>query len=147
MDKTWKVVLVFIGIFAAGLVVGGLVTLRVVKSLAPPRMGSPEQFGPQLIKRFTTKLELTPDQQEKIKPIITQGAEELRQMRRTAWINSQAVIDRMEAEIAAQLTADQKVKFDQMLAEQRERMKRFLEERNRRLKDSRPTGDDAPPPH
>ena len=113
MDKTWTVVLVFIGIFAAGLVVGGLVTLRVVKYFAPPRLGSPEQFGPQLIKRFTTKLELTPDQQEKIKPIITQGAEELRQMRRTAWINSQAVIDRMEAEGPVYLvTSTQKAQAD-----------------------------------
>ncbi len=147
MDKTWKVVLVFIGIFAAGLVVGGLVTLRVVKYFAPPRLGSPEQFGPQLIKRFTTKLELTPEQQEKIKPVIAQGAEELRQIRRTTWLSSQAVIDRMESEIAAQLTPEQKIKFEQMLAEQRDRLKRFMEERARRMKDGRPPGEGPPPAH
>jgi hypothetical protein len=147
MDKTWKVVLVFIGIFAAGLVVGGLVTLRVVKYLAAPRLGSPEQYGPQLIKGFAKKLDLTPEQQEKIKPLITRGAEELRQLRRTAWTTSQAVIERMEGEIAAQLTPDQKVKFDQMLAEQRERLKHFLEDRARRWKDSHPSGGQPPPPY
>ena len=144
MDKPWKVVLAFIGIFAAGLLVGGLVTLRVVKNLAPARMGSPEQFGPQLMKRYTAKLELTPEQQDKINPLIMRAGEELRQMRRATWTNSQAVIDRVEAEISAQLTPEQKTKFEQMHLEQRDRMKRFLEERARRLKDGR--GPDAGPP-
>jgi uncharacterized membrane protein len=143
MDKTWKVVLAFIGIFVAGLVVGGLVTLRVVKGAAGARIGSPEQFGPQLLKRYTAKLELTPDQQEKIKPLIARAAEELRQMRRATWSNSQLVIERVEGEIAAQLSPEQKTKFDQMLAEQRERIKRFIGERARRQKDNR--GPDAGP--
>ena len=146
MDKTWKVIVAFVGIFAAGLVVGGLVTLRVVKSLDPARLGSPEQFGPQMLKRFADKLELTPDQEEKIKPLISRAAEELHQMRRTSWVNSQAVIDRLDSDISAELTPAQKTKFEQLRAEQRERIRRFTEERNRRMKDNRRLGDRPPPP-
>jgi Spy/CpxP family protein refolding chaperone len=139
MGKTWKVVLAFVGIFVAGLIVGGLLTLGTMRYLAMAN----QQFGPQLIKHITEKLDLTAEQKEKITPIIAQGAEELRLMRRTAWTNTQAVIERMDGEIAAQLTPEQKAKFDQMLADQRERVKRFLEERTRR----RPGGPDAPAPH
>jgi len=147
MDKTWKVILAFIGIFVAGLVVGGLVTLRVVKALTPPRLASPEQFGPQLMKRFTDDLALTPAQQEQIKPLIARAAEELHQMRRTTMQNSQAIIDRTESDIAAVLTPEQRAKFEQMRAEQRDRIRRFFEERNRRQKDQRrPAAPPAPPP-
>lgn len=146
MDKTWKVILAFAGIFVAGLLVGGLVTLRVVKSLAPPRLGSPEQFSPLLMKRISSKLELTPEQQEKIRPLIARAADELHQMRRTVWTNSQAVMERVDGEIAAVLTPPQKLKFDQMREEQRERVRRFTEERNRRLRDSHRSGEHPPPP-
>lgn len=136
MDKTWKVVLAFIGIFAAGAIAGGLVTLRMLNNFGPPRFGSPEQFGPQLMKRFTSKLELTAEQQGKIRPLITQAGEELHQMRRTTWTNSQAVVERVEGEINSLLTPEQKVKFEEIRAEQKERIKRFTEERARRLRES-----------
>lgn len=146
MQKTWKVVLAFAGIFVAGLVVGGLITLRFFANNPPPRMGSPEQFGPTLMRRFTSKLDLTEQQQEKIRPLIAKAGEELHQIRRTTWASSKAIIDRVEAEIAAELTPEQKTKFDQMLAEQRDRMKRITEERQRRQRDGRRPEDGPPPP-
>ena len=142
MNKPWKVVLAFTGIFLAGMVVGGLVALRVVKHNAQQRLPTPDQFGPQLMRRFATQLDLTPEQKEKIKPIVMHGAEELRQLRRGTEGTSRAVIERMQGEIAAVLTPEQKAKFDDLLSQQRERMKRFGEERVRRFRDR----DNPPPP-
>lgn len=146
MDKTWKVLLAFLGIFVAGLVVGGLGTLRALRHFRPPALGSPEQFGPQLLRRYAARLDLTPAQQEKIQPLVATAAEELRQLRRTTLLGSRAIIDRLQGEIAAQLTPEQKVRFDRLLVEQRERMKGFAGERGRRPRDSRPPAVLPPPP-
>ena len=143
MNKPWKVVLAFAGIFLAGIVVGGLVTLRVVKHYAQQRLPAPDQFGPQLMRRFATQLDLTPEQKEKIKPIVMQGADELRQLRRSTEGTTRAVIERMQGEIAAVLTPEQKTKFDDLISQQRERMKRFGEERLRRFRDK---DNPLPPP-
>ena len=48
MDKPWKVILAFTGIFVAGILVGGLVTLRWGKNVSQ-RQPMGEQFGPQLM--------------------------------------------------------------------------------------------------
>jgi Spy/CpxP family protein refolding chaperone len=137
MDKPWKVILAFTGIFLAGILVGGLVTLRVVKNVAH-RLPMSDQFGPQLMRRLVTQLELSPDQEEKMKPIVNQAAEELRQLRHTTQRTTESVIVRMQGEIAALLTPAQKTKLDDLVAQQRDRLKRFGEERARRLKDGPP---------
>jgi Spy/CpxP family protein refolding chaperone len=130
MNKPWKVILAFTGIFLAGVLVGGLVTLRVGRHFAQ-RLPMAEGFGPQLLGRLVTQLELTPEQQAKIKPIVDQAAEELHELRRTTQRSSAAVIVRMQGDISAQLTPAQKTKFDELVAQQRDRFKRFMEERGR----------------
>jgi Spy/CpxP family protein refolding chaperone len=134
MDKPWKVILAFTGIFLAGILVGGLVTLRWGKNMAQ-RLPMSEQYGPQLMRRLVTQLDLTPEQQAKIKPIVDQAAQELRQLRRTTQRTSASVIERMQGEIAAQLTPEQKVKYDEQVSKQRERMRHFMEERARRQRE------------
>lgn len=140
MDKPWKVILAFTGIFLAGILVGGLVTLRWGKNFAQ-RLPMSEQYGPQLMRRLVTQLDLTPEQQAKVKPIVDQAAEELHQLRRTTQRTSAAVLVRMQGDIAALLTPAQKIKFDEQVTQQRERwerLKRFGEERGRRLRENPP---------
>jgi Spy/CpxP family protein refolding chaperone len=143
MDKPWKVILAFIGIFLAGALVGGLVTLRWGKNFAQ-RQPSGEQYGPQLMKRLVTELELTPEQQAKINPIVTSASEELRELRRTTQRTSAAVLARMQGDIAAVLTPEQRAKFDTQVSRQRERIRHFMEERARRMKGRE--GQPPPPP-
>jgi len=149
MDKPWKVILAFTGIFLAGILVGGLVTLRWGKNFGS-RLPMGEQYGPQLMKRLVNQLDLTPEQQAKVKPIVDQATDELRQLRRSAQRTTTAVIERMQGEISAVLTPEQKAKFDAQIAQQRERMKRFMEERARRQKEREERGEkedrDGPPP-
>jgi Spy/CpxP family protein refolding chaperone len=132
-------------IFLAGILVGGLVTLRVGRNFAQ-RLPMSEQFGPQLLRRLVTQLDLTPEQQEKMKPIVSQAAEELRELRRSTQRTSAAVVVRMQGDIAALLTPAQKVKFDELVAQQRDRFKRFMDERGRRRGEHPPGMGDRPPP-
>ncbi len=143
MDKPWKVVTAFVGVFVAGLLVGGLVTLRVVKAQAPQRMAATDQYGPFLMKRLVNRLELTPEQQTKIKPLVDRAAGELHQVRRKAWTDSQAILERIDKEITAELTPAQRATFEKLQNEQRERIRRFRE--GRRNNADRP-GEGAPPP-
>ena len=140
MDKPWKVILAFTGIYVAGLLVGGLVTLRWGKNFTQ-RQPMGEQFGPQLMQRLVTQLDLTPAQQEKVKPIIDSAAEELKQLRRTTQRASAAVLVRMQVDIGAVLTPEQRAKFDTQVGQTRERIRHFMEERARRQKERQ-----APPP-
>jgi Spy/CpxP family protein refolding chaperone len=133
MDKPWKVILAFTGIFVAGILIGGLVTLRWGKNFTQ-RQPMGEQFGPQLMSRLVTQLELTPAQQEKVKPIIDAAAEELKQLRRTTQRTSAAVLVRMQGDIGAVLTPEQRAKFDTQVGQARERIRHFMEERARRMK-------------
>jgi Spy/CpxP family protein refolding chaperone len=137
MNKPWKVILAFTGIFLAGILVGGLVTLRWGKNVLQ-RQPMGEQYGPQLMKRLVTELELTPEQQAKLNPIVTAASEELRDLRRSTQRTSAAVLVRMQGEIAALLTPQQKAKFDELAAKQKERFRHFMEERARRMKDRPP---------
>jgi Spy/CpxP family protein refolding chaperone len=137
MDKPWKVILAFTGIFLAGVLVGGLVTLRVVRNVTH-RLPMSDQFGPQLMRRLATQLELSPEQEEKLRPIVGRAAEELRQLRHTTQRTTESVILRMQGEISALLTPAQKAKLDTLVDQQRERLKRFREERARRFKDEPP---------
>jgi Spy/CpxP family protein refolding chaperone len=145
MNQPWKVILAFTGVFLAGVLVGGLVTLRVGRHIAQ-RLPMAEGFGPQLLGRLVTQLELTPEQQAKIKPIVDQAAEELHELRRTTQHSSAAVLVRMQSDISAVLTPAQKAKFDELSTQQRDRFKRFMDERGRRRGEHPPGMGDRPPP-
>ena len=145
MNKPWKVILAFTGIFVAGLLVGGLVTLRWGRNIVQ-RMPMGERFAPQLMERLAKDLDLTPDQQARLKPIIDRENEELRQLRRTAQRTTAAVLVRLESEIAAVLTPEQKAKFDEQVKARREKMRHFMEERSHRLKGFGDRDMPMPPP-
>jgi Spy/CpxP family protein refolding chaperone len=150
-DKPWKLVLLLVGIFAAGAVAGSFVTMRVGRNLIQRKMGvGPEQWGPQRLKMMTERLELTPEQQEKLSPIIQHDMQELARIRRNSFAETRRIVEQMNREIAAVLTPEQKVKFDEMNRELRERMQRFMRERRpgggpRPWPDA-PPGDRLPPP-
>jgi len=137
MDKPWKVILAFTGIFLAGILVGSLVTLRWGVNRVHHLPGG-DQMGREMMQRLTSQLDLTAEQQDKIRPIVDRTADELRELRRTAQRASAAALVRMHNEVAPLLTPAQKIKLDELDAKQRERwdrLKRFGEERERRMKD------------
>lgn len=168
MEKGWRVILAFVGIFAAGALTGGLLTLRVVQSrpatpaeaplpalvvpqnppatvsaaavpppVAPPPLQAPEQLGPQLFRRLTNQLGLTPAQRAKIRPIELRASEELNRLRRESMHSTQVLIDKNEDEIRALLTPEQLAKFEEGVARAREKIQKYVADQQRRQREQR----------
>ncbi len=111
MDKPWKVIFAFVGVFIAGAVFGGFFTLRTAvkrenreveaSRLAPhvlaPSVPAPvnaaptlpgPNAGPQrgmisvaLMRRFAQRLNLSGEQREKIRPILGRWGEDFQHLR------------------------------------------------------------------
>jgi len=148
MDKPWRLVLLLVGIFAAGVVTGGFVALRFGRQLLPRTHVGAEQWGPNRMKLLTERLSLTPEQQAKLEPIVKRDAEELGKIRTASLTEMRKVFDQMDRDIAAALTPEQREKYDQMSKELRERMPRLMRERGGGPHGPRdhPPGDAPPPP-
>lgn len=145
MDKPWKVVLAFSGVFLAGVLAGGAITMRLEHR---PRFGGrlppPPEFLPKMMARLTDRLELTGEQTAKIRPIIAQAQTDFQQLRRQHVKDVAQVMERMHNDVAALLTPEQKVKLDQMRQEFRARAERMR--REFRGANPPPPDDGAPPP-
>lgn len=144
MNKNWKIIVAFLVVFVFGGVIGAVCALRVAPSPASPRPASrPEQFDAQLMRRWTNgnQLGLTPEQRQRIRPIVFEAAESLRRLRRDTLHSEQLTIEHMQDEIAALLTPEQRQKFEAMIELQRARMQKFIQEQQQRK--LRPA---APPP-
>lgn len=145
MNKPWQVILVLAGIFAAGGVAGGFVTLRFCKDRIVNRP-VPEEWAPKHLKRLKDRLELTPEQQEQIRPIVKRNMERLNRIRSSSWEETKTVVSGMQQEISAKLTPEQRAKFEQMNRELREmREAREKAEKARRANAGRPEDDPRPP--
>ena len=138
MAKTWQVVLATIAIFVAGLVTGGATALGVVKwaarhprinpagmAFAAPGAGKVQQFGPQLMRSFANQLDLTDEQRSRIGPIVKATAAQLSHERREVQLTSALAIEKMQDEIADILTPEQRIKFELLIARQREKLQQL----------------------
>ncbi len=151
--QPWKLVLLLVGIFAAGCVAGGFVTMRYVHSKIRER-GAPEQWGPARLKMLADRLALTPEQIDRLKPIVRRDVEDLNRLRQQSFQETRRILERMERDIAAVLTPEQKRKFEDLNKEMRDRARRMFEmrrgERREGGRDGRPPGgpggEDGPPP-
>ena len=130
--KPWKLILLLAGIFIAGGVTGAFVMLRVGREMLM-RRAQPEQWAPQQLKRLAERLDLKPEQVELLRPIVRRDMEELGRLRQSSLRETRGIFERMERDISQQLTPEQRVKFDQLNKETRERARRFMLERPNRL--------------
>lgn len=140
---SWKVALTFTGVFLAGAIAGGIVSVRVVKAMASKR--GAEGFVAAQMQRFADNLDLTTEQRTKIKPILDAAGDDFRRLRS----ETVQIFQRMEADIAKELTPEQKAKLDEMQQKQRERRKKMIEQREQRERErakARAEGMNPPPP-
>jgi Spy/CpxP family protein refolding chaperone len=158
MEKTWQVVLAFVGIFMAGTFTGGLLALRIARQLAPPRppinQGVVERFAPDQMRNFAQQLDLTKEQRENIRPIVQRSGEALHRLRQDTQRETTEILERMHDRVATELTPEQLVKFDQLRAQQKQRWQQGIQDRKNHPglpPDGRPKADgdqhpDAVPP-
>jgi Spy/CpxP family protein refolding chaperone len=144
MNRPWKLVLLLSGIFLAGGVTGSLLTFHFGRQWLNQRP-PPEQWAPVHLQKLSRRLELTPAQVEQLRPIIRRHMEELGRVRSESLGASRGLVERMQREIAEQLTPEQREKFDDYNRQMRERMRKFMQKKagEQRGRGERP---DAPPP-
>jgi uncharacterized membrane protein len=147
MTQSWKLILVLVGIFAAGVVTGAFVTLRVGREMMV-RRPMPAQWAPQRLKLLAERLDLKPEQLEQIRPIMHRNMEELNRLRAYSMAETRSIFERIEREVAEKLTPEQRAKFEQMNREEREKREkreaRDKAERARRANGDRPNDGSRP---
>jgi hypothetical protein len=137
MEKPWKVVLAFIGVFIAGAVFGGVFTLRTAgkrivdrpgksapaaDAVAQPKQSPPQSgIAPALMRQFTQNIKLTNAQKEKVRPLVNRAAEDLQRLRRENLENTVRVMERMYTDVAAWLTVEQRGQLDAMRTKMQEK--------------------------
>ncbi|OAI42811.1 hypothetical protein AYO41_03575 [Verrucomicrobia bacterium SCGC AG-212-E04] len=119
----WLTAAALVVIFVLGAVTGWLVGL----SFRHPRFRPPrhEDMVAQMRGRLTRELALTPQQLEKIDPVVTQTAQDLDRIRRESDERVVKVLEEMHAKLAGTLTPEQVTK----LAAMNERRRAMMKER------------------
>ncbi|MBC7366957.1 MAG: hypothetical protein H7343_09135 [Undibacterium sp.] len=152
MNKTWKVVLAFTAVFMAGSIFGGLLAMRVGPRAAQKKGGPPPVAGQMMLRHFADRLELTPEQKEKIRPMVERADEEVRHLRQSSLKETGVVLRRLQQEISGELTEEQRKKLEKLQERQRELMREDRPERpagqkfRERMGGKRESGSPVPPP-
>ena len=142
MNKTWKVVLAFTAVFLAGAIFGGLLFMR-----AGPRWAQ-RRGAPAVLRHMADRLELTNEQKEKIRPLVDEAEDQIRQLRQISIKETGLILRRLQQTLAVELTPEQRKKLEKMQERQRELMR---EERPglpppRERKGGKREGTTPPPP-
>lgn len=109
----WKLVLVFLIVFVAG----GMTGAFFYSSYARQVMFAPLPRGmvaERIRERMRRELKLTPEQLEKISPIIDKTAAQLEQIRRETGQRIREVVTDAHHELAPSLTEEQRAKLNQL---------------------------------
>lgn len=142
MNKPWKVVLAFVGVFVAGAVIGGVLTLRFAREYAREHR-SMDHFEPMLMRRYAERLGLTDEQRGRVREIIRATEKELRRIRSEG---AKAAVDegeKLNATIEQILTPEQRGRLEELKAEMRARWNQ--DRRHRAIRGERPSGERPPP--
>jgi hypothetical protein len=138
MEKPWKVIAAFVGVFIAGSVFGGFFALRIGRQvIAQQRVAAvnPVPFtpppGPQLLRRFAERLELSNEQRDKLRPVVDRAEDEIGRIRQTSLERTEAILRRMQQEFRAELNPEQIRALDRLQRIQNENLRREREERQR----------------
>jgi len=142
MSKPWQVWLVLTAIFVAGGVCGGLVGYRIdrrgLHHQPPPRDWVVRRIG-----RIDREIGLTPEQRQRIQPIVERNIDELTQAWRQSMVGSREIVEKMEREIGAELTPEQRARLEKFVQERHDRFKKMMQEQALRGGREPPPG---PPP-
>lgn len=124
--RHWKVILSMVAIFAVGVVTGGLLIIKIGRQIS--YRNSPEGWVPLAFSDYKHRLKLTPEQVQKIKPIMDQAGQDIRAARNSSTQEFMQIIRRANDDITPILTPEQQKIFDEMKAQARERWKARIQQ-------------------
>lgn len=129
----WKLAFAFLLVFVAGGMTGAFFGFHHIRHhviLGPPKSG---EVGDRMREHFRRSLDLTPEQESKVAPIIEATSRKLEAIRLETAERVRLVMEESKKEVAPLLTPDQQKKLDRLEAEHRKMMSHH--------------GFDPPPPH
>ena len=118
--RHWKVILALLGLFLLGAATGTVITLKVVKRYIEART-NPERMSQTMLQEYHRRLHLTPEQVERIQPILQRTGREMWELRTEMAGRTFQVIRLSHDEIAAELQPEQREEFARVNQEMRER--------------------------
>ena len=121
----WKVVLLVVATFVVGAVVGAFFVMGSAKD-EMRRNRDPRRFFSNTPDRWVTEMKLTPDQGQKIRPMLRQIDDELTNLRATDLRETEGILSRGEDRIKGILKPDQQEKLRQTFELRRQRVRDWL---------------------
>ncbi len=115
----WKLGMYVLAIFLAGGGTGAFVTWRMCQGRAVFPL-TPAEIGARLRARFQARLDLTPDQVQKINPMIDQAMRQVEIIRSETASHVFANVSNLHEQVLLVLTPEQKAKFEQLERERRQ---------------------------
>jgi len=121
----WKVVLLVLATFVVGAVTGAFFVMGSAKD-EMLRNGDPRRFFSNTPERWVSEMKLTPDQQQKIRPILRQIDDELTNLRAMDLHETNGILSRGEDRIDAIVTPEQRPRLHQTFERRRQRVREWL---------------------
>lgn len=120
--KHWKIVLSLTSIFVAGAITGGVVTFQVVRSVVRART-NPDQWSARVLRDYRDRLELTKEQQERIRPLLMEAGREMKQTRAEFMQTHAGLMRKINAALLRELSPEQRKVFEEIREEQKHRFR------------------------
>jgi Spy/CpxP family protein refolding chaperone len=115
----WKLGVYVLAIFLAGGGSGAFIGWQVCRR-TPVAPRPPAEIGARLRARFQSQLALTPDQAQKIDPMIDQAMRRVEAIRQETAGQVFANVSNLHEQVLMVLTPEQKVKFEELERERRD---------------------------
>jgi hypothetical protein len=121
----WKVAFLVLASFVAGAVTGAFLIMGSAKD-EMRRQRDPLRWFSNTPDRWRTEMKLTPDQDQKIRPILQQIDDELANRRASNLRETEGILSRGEDRLSRILTADQLPRLHQTFEQRRQRLRDWM---------------------
>ncbi len=87
--------------------------------------------APQLLRHYADRLSLTPEQKDRITPLIRRAIEDYRRVQQTTFRETGIILQRLQEDLAKELTPEQRDKLEEMQRKQLERQREVIQKLER----------------
>ncbi|MCE0524049.1 MAG: hypothetical protein LV480_14170 [Methylacidiphilales bacterium] len=127
---TRKIVAEFVGVFLIGALAGALVTCSLTDTQLSTFMSraanKPDSIAARLNKKYADEFHLTPDELNRIQPIVNEMAQQMYAVRHQFGVDILATLDKYHTQIAEQLTPEHRAAYEAAMAEKRKKLNSVL---------------------
>jgi hypothetical protein len=113
--RRWKAVLSLVVVFLAGMIVGGVLMLGGIHRWHQNRINA-ETWTPRTMTWLRREVQLAPEQESKVEPIVVRAMQDLSELRDRADGERKAIFSRLFLELSEHLTAEQQQKMKESIA-------------------------------